>query len=102
MDQSTFLNTFANLANAYNFRWDGTQLVGTVGTVGTVGEHKFNPVTALCYQYKGKLYRNNKRETLRAARAIGISQELALAVYSKSNRGHSQVVRGKMLQIVGR
>lgn len=96
MNQSTFLNIFANLANTYNFRWDGTQLVGTFG------EHKLNPVTALCYQYNGKLYRNNKRETLRAARAIGISQELALAVYSKSNRGHSQVVRGKMLQIVGR
>ena len=96
MDQSTFLNTFSTISSSYNFRRDGTQLVGNVG------EHKFNPITALCHQYNGKLYRNNKRETLRAARTIGMSQELALAVYSKSNRGHSQVVRGKMLQIVGR
>jgi hypothetical protein len=42
-----------------------------------------------------------KRGTLRAARALGITEGLALAVLSRSNRGHAQIVRGKMLNMIG-
>lgn len=99
MNQYEFLTSLANVAHLYNWEYDENRLVGTSRRGKTRGL-LFNPVTAVANSLGLGVFSPNKRGTERAARAIGITQELANAVYSQSNRGHAQIVRGKMLDVL--
>jgi hypothetical protein len=65
----------------------------------------FNPITAIAYRITGNLYESNKRDTHRAGKAIGLSNEFVEHVYdatkSSYNRGNAQVVRGKIRSALG-
>ena len=65
----------------------------------------FNPVTAVAYRSTGEVYGTNKRETLKAGKALGLTREFTNHVYnattSVSNRGNTQVVRGKIRSALG-
>jgi hypothetical protein len=93
MNQNEFLNLFEECSSGYNWEYVGNRLVGTRGG------RTFNPVTAVAFICNLGYHPPTKRGTLRAARLLGISQALATAVHSTSNRGHAQIVRGKMLNI---
>ena len=65
----------------------------------------FNPVTVLAYRQTGEVYGTNKRETLKAGRVLGLTREFTTHVYNAtagvSNRGNTQVVRGKIRSALG-
>jgi len=96
MTQEEFLNELSTVFTKYNWTYENN----TVQAVVRRGKDKglvCNPVTAVARSTGTGTYPNTKRGTLRAAKALGITEQLALAVLSRSNRGHAQIVRGKML-----
>jgi hypothetical protein len=96
MTQEEFLTELSAVFNKYEW----TYVNNTLQAVVRRGKDKgltCNPITAVARSTGVGTYPSTKRGTLRAAKALGITQELALAVLSRSNRGHAQIVRGKML-----
>jgi len=93
MNQNEFLNLFEKCSGGYNWEYSGNRLEGP--RAGRV----FNPDTAVAFTCNLGYNPPTKRGTLKAARLLGISRALAMAVHSTSNRGHAQIVRGKMLNI---
>ena len=64
----------------------------------------FNPLTAVRIELREKFF-TNKRETLKAGKALGLTREFTNHVYNAttgvSNRGNTQVVRGKIRSALG-
>lgn len=98
MESSEFYLTLASLPSTYTWAVDGLSITGQ-GKRGLRG-HTFNPVTAVANRLTGNVYGTNKRETLKAGRALGLTNEFTSHVYNaaagSSNRGNAQVVRGKI------
>ena len=101
MEISEFYQQLSSLpSTTYVFSiGDNINIVAT-GKRGKAKGHTFNAVTAVAHRSGHGSYANNKRETLRAGRALGLSrtftENLYQATTNHSNRGHSQVVRGKI------
>ena len=96
MTQEEFLNQLGQVFNKYKWSYEKNLLKGMVSRGNNKGM-SFNPVTAVARSTGVGVFPSTKRGTLQAARALGITKELALAVISSSNRGNAQIVRGKML-----
>jgi hypothetical protein len=96
MTQNEFLTALSTVANGYNWDYYIDNRI-----LGIRGGKTFNPVTAVAHSLHGTYYPQTKRGTLQAARKLGMTVSLATAIYSQSNRGHAQIVRGKMLKVVG-
>ena len=77
-----------------------SKTVTATGKRGKVKGVKLNPVTAVAYKQGKGVYASNKRGTQQAGKALGLTktftENLYQATTNKSNRGHSQVVRGKI------
>jgi hypothetical protein len=99
MNQYEFLEALESVASQYSWEYVDNRLVG-VSRRGTTKGLSFNPVTAVANSYGLGVFPSTKRGTLRAGSRLGITEELANAVHSQSNRGHAQIVRGKMLSTV--
>ena len=95
MNQNEFLNALSKVSNGY--KWD---YYTDNRLLGVRGGKTFNPVTAVAYNLGHGFFPTTKRGNLPAARKIGVNPNLATAIYSQSNRGHAQIVRGKMLSTV--
>ena len=99
MVSSEFYSTLASLPSSYSFDLQGKQITGTTNR-GSARGVAFNPVTAVAYRSTGQVYGTNKRETLKAGKALGLTREFTSHVYNAtagvSNRGNTQVVRGKI------
>tara|TARA_B100001094_G_scaffold107687_2_gene103678 strand:- start:5488 stop:5799 length:312 start_codon:yes stop_codon:yes gene_type:complete len=102
MESSEFYTALTRLPNSY-FSTEG-ELTGSIAG----GQHRgetVNPVTAVAYKTTGQVYGTNKRETLRAGKALGLTREFTSHVYNAttgvSNRGNTQVVRGKIRSALG-
>ena len=99
MESNEFYSTLASLPSTYRFDVEGKAIKGQL-TRGAARGATLNPVTAVAYRTTGQVYGTNKRETLKAGRAVGLTREFATHVYNAtagvSNRGNSQVVRGKI------
>tara|TARA_Y100001938_G_C7971202_1_gene369424 strand:- start:123 stop:440 length:318 start_codon:yes stop_codon:yes gene_type:complete len=104
MESKDFYQLLASLPTTYQFGVEDNTIVGTT-TRGSARGTTFNPVTALAYRHTGEVYGTNKRETLKAGRALGLTREFTNHVYdatkSSSNRGNAQVVRGKIRSALG-
>ena len=104
MESREFYTTLASLPRSYNFGVQDNTIVGST-TRGKGKGVTFNPVTVLAFRETGQVYGTNKRETLKAGRALGLTREFTNHVYdattSKSNRGNAQVVRGKIRSALG-
>tara|TARA_Y100001963_G_C6645642_1_gene383142 strand:+ start:342 stop:662 length:321 start_codon:yes stop_codon:yes gene_type:complete len=100
MNSIDFYDSLSSLPSYYS--WDVTQsnTITCEGTRPPVKGLNFNPVTALAYRLTGDMYGTNKRETLKAGKALGLTRQFTTHVYnattSVSNRGNAQVVRGKI------
>ena len=99
MNQYEFLESLESVANSYSWDYVDNRLVG-ISRRGKTKGMSFNPVTAVANSFGLGVFPSTKRGTLRAARVLGLTEELANAVHSQSNRGHAQIVRGKMLNTV--
>ena len=99
MESNQFYSTLSELPQYYNFNVDGSSITGEIRRGEYRGE-TVNPVTAVCLRETGILFGTNKRETIRAGRAIGLSNNFINHVYNATNgtqnRGNAQVVRGKI------
>jgi len=99
MKSNEFYSTLASLPSSYRFDVEGKSITGRV-TRGAARGETVNPVTAVAYRTTGEVYGTNKRETQKAGRALGLTREFTNHVYNAavgvSNRGNSQVVRGKI------
>jgi hypothetical protein len=105
MERNEFYSSLASLPASYNFTIrDNNTIVGTTNR-GPVRGAVFNPITAVAYVKTGNLYGTNKRETLKAARDLGLNREFTNHVYEATtginNRGNTQVVRGKIRSALG-
>ena len=102
MESTEFYTALTKLPKSY-FSQTGS-LVGEI----TRGQHQgeqLNPVTALAYKATGTVFGTNKRETLKAGKALGLTRDFTSHVYNAttvvSNRGNTQVVRGKIRSALG-
>ena len=99
MESNEFYSTLASLPSTYRFGVDGKSITGRL-TRGAARGATLNPVTAVAYRSTGEVYGTNKRETQKAGRALGLTSEFVSHVYDAttgvSNRGNTQVVRGKI------
>ena len=104
MESGEFYSTLASLPQSYNFGVDGNTITGTANR-GAARGVTFNPVTVVAYRKTGEVFGTNKRETLKAGRALGLTREFTNHVYDAttgvSNRGNAQVVRGKIRSALG-
>ncbi|MQF98075.1 MAG: hypothetical protein FI729_00895 [SAR202 cluster bacterium] len=102
MESNEFYKALAKLPKSY-FNQEGS-LVGEI-TGGQYRGEAVNPVTAVAYKTTGTVYGTNKRETLRAGKVLGLNTGFTSHVYdavtSVSNRGNTQVVRGKVRSALG-
>ena len=95
MKQKEFLSALSAISGGFD--WE--EVNGRM--VSNSGNRRYNPVTAVCESLTGAYYPDNKRGTLSASRKLGLSLNLALDVYKpSSNRGHAQVLRGKVNRAV--
>lgn len=97
MTQTEFLSVIGGVKNSYSWTYKDNKLVG-VAKYGQDKGRVYNPITALCRTLRAGSYPATVNGTLSAAKALGISEDLARAVVSQSNRGHAQIVRGKLLR----
>ena len=104
MESNEFYSTLASLPQSYQFDVEDNTIVGTSKRGKTRGV-SFNPVTVLAYRQTGEVYGTNKRETLKAGRVLGLTRVFTTHVYNAtagvSNRGNTQVVRGKLRSALG-
>tara|TARA_Y100001938_G_C8099234_1_gene440351 strand:- start:5370 stop:5687 length:318 start_codon:yes stop_codon:yes gene_type:complete len=104
MESREFYTSLASLPKSYNFGVEENTIVGST-TRGKGRGLKFNPVTVLAFRETGEVFGTNKRETLKAGKALGLTREFTTHVYnattSVSNRGNAQVVRGKIRSALG-
>ena len=99
-NQGEFYDQLSNLPQSYGFGVDGSNQIIGQGRRGKAKGIKFNPVTAVAHRNGLGTYSSNKRDTLRAGKALGLTKTFTENLYqastNHSNRGHSQVVRGRI------
>lgn len=100
MNSVEFYQNLSELPSTYQWQVGNDNRITAVATRGKAKGQSFNPVTALAYRMTGNVFGNNKKETLKAATAIGLKNTFTNQVYDAtigvSNRGFSQVVRGRI------
>lgn len=99
MNQVRFLEVLSSVKQFYNWTYVDNTLIGE-GRRGKYKGVQFNPVTAVASCLHLGYFPNTKAGTIRAAKAVGVTKELAGAIYSASNRGHAQIIRGRMLDVL--
>lgn len=99
MENSEFYDALAGLPASYRWEISDNNNISAQGR-RTLKGRSFNPVTAIASRFTGDSYGTNKRETLRAGKDLGLTREFTNHVYNAttgvSNRGNTQVVRGKI------
>ena len=100
MTETQFLVTLSQTTDAYKWSVENNKITGKARN-GKARGKKLDPLTAVCrYTTQTTL-----RSPCKAACKMGMSKTLASnvtdATKAKSNRGNSQVLRGKMRQVLG-
>ena len=101
MQISEFYDSLSNVSSTYNWSVSSQQTIGATGTRGKTKGVTVNPVTAVAHRNGLGTFGSNKRETMKAGKALGLTKTFTENVYqattNHSNRGNSQVVRGRIL-----
>lgn len=101
MSNSTkFYKVLKAVKKSYNWSLDENNRI-----VATRGDSVYNPITAIANYLGVATGGNSKRVTIRVARALGFDGDFAEQVYNASNcltnRGQSQIVRGRVREALG-
>lgn len=103
-NETRFLIELSKTTKAYDWQISDNKIVGEARNGKRKG-YKFDPVTALCRFHGKGDYNNTVLGRRRAACKLGISKDMLRhvqdAVTAKSNRGHSQTLRGKIRHTLG-
>ena len=98
MTETQFLMALSQTTSSYSWGFEGKKIVGTAKNGKTRGR-KFNPLTAVC-RSTGLGNGTNTQ----AARKLGVTSTLrhniASATSALSNRGNTQVLRGKIRHVL--
>ena len=101
MQINEFYDALRQLPQSYSFDVQKDNSIAGAGQRKLKGA-SFNPVTAVAHRTNGTVFGTNKRDTQRAGKALGLSPRAVNTIYnattSGSNRGNTQVVRGKIRQ----
>lgn len=100
MTQSEFLEKFTSVLHKCEWSYENNLIKGVIKRGNDRGV-KVNPVTIVARNFGYGKFPATQYGTMRAARKLGITDELALAILSSSNRGHAQIIRGKILLLLG-
>jgi len=97
MERNDFYKALSKLPRRYSWRMDGKTIVSSHRSV----DETLNPVTAVAHNRGLGIFANNKKDTLKAGTALGLPRSFTTQLYdatkSSSNRGNTQVVRGRIL-----
>mgnify|MGYP001236624466 CR=1 FL=1 len=100
MKSSEFFSQLSQVSTTYNWSLTDSNTIIGEGRRGKAKGVTFNPITAVAFRKGHGTFGSNKRETLKAGRALGLdstfTNNLYQATTNYSNRGHSQVVRGRI------
>ena len=100
METKEFYQSLNTLPVSYSWSVSSNKNITATKTRGKGRGTDFNPVTAVAQEKKLGTYGTNKRETLKAGKALGLTRTFSSTAYdaatSVSNRGNAQVVRGKI------
>ena len=95
-----FYAKLAQTTSTYKWEVNTSKSVTTKGKRGKVKGQTLNPVTAVAYKQGKGVYASTKRGTQRAGKSLGLTSTFTESLYQAatnySNRGNSQVVRGKI------
>tara|TARA_B110000495_G_C22742544_1_gene435285 strand:- start:272 stop:589 length:318 start_codon:yes stop_codon:yes gene_type:complete len=101
MTETRFLLALSKTLKAYKWEIVKNRIVGVARNGKTKGL-RFDPVTAICRSKGQGTFTDTIRGRKKAAVKIGVNscmlKNLEDAVVAKSNRGHSQTLRGKIRQ----
>jgi hypothetical protein len=95
MTQTQFVQALKSVQDSYKWVYKNNQLVG-IAKYGTARGVTYTPVQAVCRT----LRKGDYNSSLKAGKRLGLSEELIKAMQSTSNRGHAQIIRGQMLNIL--
>ena len=100
MNTCEFYTRLAQTSSTYSWEVSSSQTVTATGKRGKAKGVTLNPVTAVAYKQGKGVYASNKRGTQQAGKALGLTKTFTNSLYqaatNQSNRGNSQVVRGKI------
>ena len=100
MNSDNFYKNLSSLKKKFKWELDNKNNI-----VGTNGVFVYNPITAIASLVGYEPSTNNKRQTLKIARALGLEKGFAEQVYDASkclaNRGQAQIIRGKIRSALG-
>jgi len=100
MERVDFYDSLATLPQSYSWQVGDNKIISAVKTRDPGKGNNFNPVTAVAHKLGHGTFGTTKRETLKAGTALGLPRQFTSHVYNAttgvSNRGNSQVVRGKI------
>jgi len=100
MNSDNFYKTLSALKRKFKWELDNKNNI-----VGTDGTFMYNPITAIASFVGYESPTNNKRQTLKVARALGLEKGFAEQVYDASNclanRGQAQIIRGRIRSALG-
>jgi len=100
MKQTEFLRKFDQTKSVFKWYYVNNQLVG-IGLRGGVRGKAVNPITAVAYVTSNQYYQPTNDGTVEAANWLGLTESLTTALMNAgSNRGHAQIIRGKLLKKV--
>jgi hypothetical protein len=94
MRESEFLNELNCVSRSYN--WADEDLTGVAKNGRNGRGSVFNPITALARTKRLGVFKSTREGTLKAAKALGLQQSMVTALFSDNNRGHSQVLKGRV------
>jgi hypothetical protein len=95
MNQSTFIQSLTSIKNSYKWSYQNGQIVG-VAKHGAERGLRFDPIRALVRTTRAGSYQT----TSQAAKAIELPDTVVKSLTSTDNRGNSQVLRGRVRQVL--
>lgn len=99
MTQTEFLARLGAVYQRFNWRYVGNQIIGSLkNRRSKYSNRTFNPVTALAYQTGLGYFPATLNGTYKAGDKLNLRPSVTDAILSVENRGHAQVIRGKLLE----
>lgn len=100
MTETQFVQALTDVSKSYTWKVDSSGTITGVAKNGTARGQTFNPIQALA-RTKRTVTGFSPVSTRRAASSLGLSGQTAASLTTTSNRGHGQVLRGRIRGALG-
>jgi len=96
MTQTQFVQALNSVQDSYKWIYKNNQLIG-IAKYGSTRGTSYTPAQAVARTLRKRGYDTIEE----AGEQLGLSDALVKAMQSTSNRGHAQIIRGQMLNVLG-